>query len=107
MQAFINCFIDRKKKKGDAVEIKYDLRLQDNSLFRTLGSWKEGPYKQTDPPSIPIVKQFPDGKYPIGEIQEYQSDLNRKRITDAEFREKERLFHSDYEALRKAAECHR
>jgi len=44
----------------------------------------------------------------VGEIQEYvNSDFNRKRITDAEFREKERLFTSDYEALRRAAECHR
>lgn len=43
----------------------------------------------------------------MGEIQEYAGDLNRKRITDTEFREKERLFTSDYEALRKAAECHR
>lgn len=63
---------------------------------------------QTNPPTIPIVKQFPDGKYPIGEIQEYvNSDYNRKRITEAEFREKERLFYSDYEALRRSAECHR
>lgn len=37
----------------------------------------------------------------MGEIQEYvNSDYNRKRITEAEFREKERLFTSDYEALR-------
>jgi hypothetical protein len=34
-------------------------------------------------------------------------DENRKRITDAEMREKERLFTFDYEALRKSAECHR
>ena len=34
-------------------------------------------------------------------------DLNRKRITDAEYREKERLFTMDYECLRKAAEAHR
>lgn len=73
-----------------------------------LGSWLPGPYKQTNPPTIPIVKQFPDGKYPIGEIQEYtNSDYNRKRTTDAEFRERERLFNSDYEALRQSAECHR
>ncbi len=33
--------------------------------------------------------------------------MNRKRTTDAEYREKERLFTNDYEVLRKAAECHR
>ena len=44
----------------------------------------------------------------MNEIQEYNnSDFNRKRITEAEFREKERLFSSDYNVLRKAAECHR
>jgi|LauGreDrversion4_2_1035121.scaffolds.fasta_scaffold1501732_1 methionyl aminopeptidase len=48
-----------------------------------------------------------DGKFPEGEISEHPKDENRKRITGAEFREKERLFSSDYEVLRKAAECHR
>ena len=38
---------------------------------------------------------------------EHPLDLNRKRTTQAEFREKERLFQMDYEALRKAAEAHR
>jgi methionyl aminopeptidase len=55
---------------------------------------------------IPIAQQFPDGKYPEGEIFEYE-DHNRKRTTEAEYREKERLFTHDYEALRKAAEAHR
>jgi hypothetical protein len=48
-----------------------------------------------------------DGKFPVGEIFEYAKDENRKRITLPEYREKERLFTTDYEALRKAAECHR
>lgn len=65
------------------------------------------PYKQTYPPTIPIAQQFPDGKFPEGEIMEYTKDENRKRTTAAEYREKERLFTHDYEALRKAAECHR
>jgi methionyl aminopeptidase len=55
---------------------------------------------------IPIGMQFPDGKFPEGEIVEYQ-DANRKRTTGAEYREKERLFTHDYEALRKSAEAHR
>ena len=53
------------------------------------------------------MQQFKDGKYPVGEIQEYHRDFNRHRTSAAEYREKERLFTSDYEALRKAAECHR
>lgn len=81
-------------------------------MFRCLGSWQPvapgATWKQTSPPTIPIVQQYPDGKFPVGEIQEYtNTDYNRRRITDAEFREKERLFQSDYEVLRKAAECHR
>jgi hypothetical protein len=43
----------------------------------------------------------------VGVVYEYERDENRKRITEPEFREKERLFTYDYEALRKAAECHR
>jgi methionyl aminopeptidase len=103
--------IDKKKKTGGANAangVSLDPREQDNSRYRLLGSWKAGEYKQTNPPSIPIIQQYPSGVFPVGEIQEYtNSDFNRKRITDAECREKERLFTSDYEALRRAAECHR
>jgi hypothetical protein len=42
----------------------------------------------------------------LGEICEYR-DENRRRITDAEFRDKERMFTMDYDALRRAAEVHR
>ena len=38
---------------------------------------------------------------------EHPRDENRKRITDAEFREKERIFSTDYECIRKSAEAHR
>lgn len=48
---------------------------------------------------MPVSKQYPNGKFPIGEIQEYK-DENRKRITDAEYRDKEKLRESDYEMLR-------
>lgn len=73
-----------------------------------IGSWSaEGTFKQTYPPTIPIAQQFPNGGFPTGEIMEHSRDENRKRITQAEYREKERLFTHDYEALRKAGECHR
>lgn len=77
--------------------------------MRLLGDWKaEGkvPYRQTYPPTLTIAEQFPNGKFPEGEICEYGGDQNN-RISAAEYREKERLFTDDYEALRKAAECHR
>lgn len=62
---------------------------------------------QTDPPSIPISKQYPDGKHPVGQICEHPGDFNRHRISSEELRAKERIFESDYEALRKSAEAHR
>lgn len=94
--------IDKKKK----TTIAYEPREQDNSAFRILGSWKAGEYKQTSPPTIPVSQQFKSGEFPLGEICEYR-DENRKRITNAELRDKERLFESDYDTLRKCAEVHR
>ncbi|POM77414.1 Methionine aminopeptidase, type II, partial [Phytophthora palmivora] len=31
---------------------------------------------QTEPPTIPIEKLFPDGKFPVGEIQDHPGDFN-------------------------------
>ena len=46
--------------------------------------------------------------YPVGEIQYHYHDREtRKRETDAELRERDRLLTYNYEKLRKAAECHR
>jgi len=36
-----------KKLEINEKDVKKDARAQDNSLFRVLGSWKEGPTKQT------------------------------------------------------------
>lgn len=71
-----NSVVDKKKKKaGDAAGVigghQVAPRAQDNSHIRLLGDWKaEGkvPFKQSYPPMIPIAQQFPDGKYPEGEI---------------------------------------
>jgi methionyl aminopeptidase len=54
-----------------------------------------------------MTKQFTKGAFPEGEILEHPLDLNRHRITSAELRAKERLFESDYDDLRRAAEVHR
>ncbi|KAL6052278.1 Methionine aminopeptidase 2B [Balamuthia mandrillaris] len=73
-------------------------------LGETGGSF---PYGQTNPPSKPISKLFPDGRYPEGEICEYL-DQNSYRTTDAEKREMDRLQHASfYEDVRRAAEVHR
>lgn len=64
------------------------------------------PEKQTDPPSIPIARFFPDGKYPPGEMQEYV-DANSYRTTSAEMRDRERIEEDLYETVREASEVHR
>ncbi|GBB88426.1 hypothetical protein RclHR1_00150022 [Rhizophagus clarus] len=65
-----------------------------------------GKITQTEPPSIPVSKFFPDRNYPEGEICEYKND-NLKRITNEEKRHLDRMHFEDYNDLRHAAEVHR
>jgi methionyl aminopeptidase len=55
---------------------------------------------------VPVAEQFPSGNCPTGLEVEY-ADENRKRITNVEKRELERLHSTSYQELRLAAECHR
>ncbi|CAG9863937.1 unnamed protein product [Phyllotreta striolata] len=73
---------------------------------------KGGKPKQTDPPSIAIAELFPDGVYPLGEIQEYpiigKDDRSAKdRITSEEKRALDRMHNDIYNEVRLAAEAHR
>lgn len=71
--------------------------------------------QQTDPPTIGLTKMFPNGQFPVGEIQQYDEskflDESRKRETGEERRERERLVQQqegfDYNIIRRAAEVHR
>lgn len=82
-------------------------RLQDNSFLRNLGSWSESPWKQTHPPTIGINSQFPDAKWPVGDIQEYKGE-NAYRNNNPEMLTRDTLLFEDKIAsLRKAAEVHR
>ena len=71
--------------------------------------------QQTDPPTIGLTKMFPNGQFPVGEIQPYDEskflDESRKRETGEERRERERLVQQqegfDYNIIRRAAEVHR
>ncbi|EXX50736.1 Map2p [Rhizophagus irregularis DAOM 197198w] len=65
-----------------------------------------GKITQTEPPSIPVSRFFPDGNYPEGEICEYKND-NLKRITNEEKRYLDRMHYEYYNDLRHAAEVHR
>ncbi|KAG2258710.1 hypothetical protein Bca52824_078004 [Brassica carinata] len=62
--------------------------------------------QQTDPPTIPVVKLFPSGDFPEGEIQQYKDD-NLWRTTSEEKRELERFHKPIYNSVRQAAEVHR
>ncbi|GLE02097.1 hypothetical protein PINS_up010935 [Pythium insidiosum] len=62
---------------------------------------------QTEPPTIPVAKLFPDGKFPVGEIQEHPGDFNTHRITSEELRARDRAEEDLYEKVRYASEVHR
>ncbi|KAN0064912.1 Methionine aminopeptidase 2 [Thecaphora frezii] len=69
---------------------------------------------QTEPPRVGVTKLFPNGIFPVGEIQQYDEskfDDNRKKVTAEELRERERLVQQeegfDYNLIRRAAEVHR
>lgn len=95
----------RNKKKKPVAEtpaLSFS-KFQDNSSLRRVNNWSENPeYKQTNPPTIPMSKQYAEGSFPIGQEVSYTN-----RVTSEENREHERLNHYNYDALRKAAECHR
>ena len=62
---------------------------------------------QTDPPSIPISKLFPNHSYPAGQEMDHAGDFNAYRVTSAEKRALERASEETIRELREAAETHR
>ncbi|CAF2140426.1 hypothetical protein HID58_006087 [Brassica napus] len=62
--------------------------------------------QQTDPPTIHVVKLFPSGEFPEGEIHQYKDD-NLWRTTSEEKRDLERLEKLIYNSVRQTAEVHR
>ncbi|XP_035775998.1 methionine aminopeptidase 2B-like [Anopheles albimanus] len=59
-------------------------------------------------PSVPISEQFPDGKYPEGQIMQYPDSTTAKdRFTSEEKRALDRMQLDIYNELRQAAEAHR
>lgn len=96
----------KKKKKSGAAKKKAKAAAARNASAAT---------GQSEPPRIGLSKLFPNGQYPIGEIQQYDEskflDESRKRVTQEELRERERITQQqegcDYNLIRKAAEVHR
>ncbi|KAL4916068.1 peptidase M24, structural domain-containing protein [Aspergillus aurantiobrunneus] len=72
---------------------------------------KKAANQQSSPPRVPLSQLFPQGKYPVGEVQSYQSNVeNTSRTTAEELRYMSRRHLEDDSILndyRKAAEVHR
>lgn len=81
-------------------------RAQDNSMIINLGSWKEGPTTQTNPPVRPISCQFPDGNFPHGVITAYANE-QAYRFKDESMIKKDSLQDEQIKCLRQSAEVHR
>ncbi|CAM9434281.1 unnamed protein product [Phaeothamnion confervicola] len=64
-------------------------------------------YGQTEPPTIPVAQLFPEGGFPVGEIQEHPGENNAHRISSEEKRALERMSAEMYDRVRQAAEVHR
>lgn len=97
----------KKKKKSSTTPSLYQIDELDNSIYRCVGNWPSSTTsRQNFPPTVPIHEAFAGGPYPMGEIQEYSGN-NSFRITDEEKRESEKVQESDYQNIRRAAECHR
>jgi methionyl aminopeptidase len=63
---------------------------------------------QTEPPTIPVAKLFPNGRFPEGEIIPPSTDLNTLRTTNEELMYEDRLKDTTlYQTVREAAEVHR
>eukprot|EP00698_Gefionella_okellyi_P005051 TRINITY_DN14643_c0_g1_i1.p1 TRINITY_DN14643_c0_g1~~TRINITY_DN14643_c0_g1_i1.p1 ORF type:complete len:430 (+),score=67.10 TRINITY_DN14643_c0_g1_i1:183-1292(+) len=67
----------------------------------------KGPVDMTVEPSIPVSKLCSSRAPPIGEILDHPGDFNTYRTSSAELRERERLYSSLYDDLRRAAVVHR
>eukprot|EP01089_Gocevia_fonbrunei_P003495 TRINITY_DN1347_c0_g1_i1.p1 TRINITY_DN1347_c0_g1~~TRINITY_DN1347_c0_g1_i1.p1 ORF type:complete len:451 (-),score=113.81 TRINITY_DN1347_c0_g1_i1:61-1413(-) len=88
------------------IKIEYTDSGNPNAIRNLGDSGPQFPYNQTNPPSIPITKLFPDGNYPKGQEIEYVN-TNAWRTTSVEKRELERIQSDIISDIRRAAECHR
>ncbi|KAJ7771556.1 methionine aminopeptidase 2-like protein [Mycena metata] len=99
----------------DANDVEDDVALENGATGEAKKKKKKKKTKkkkpeQSDPPRIGLSKFFPDGNYPVGEIQHYKDD-NAWRTTSEEKRYLEKTLSEDaqqtYQSIRKGAEIHR
>lgn len=95
---------------GDADKKKKKKKNKNKSKAKT-GPAAVADGQQTNPPSIPIAKLYPDGNFPEGEIMmhpTFTDDRKAKdRFTSEEKRALDALHTDTYKELRLAAEAHR
>lgn len=99
---------DKKKKKRKKNKKKGGASNENSSIGTKPG--KAGlQYGQTNPPTIPIIDLFKDGKYPEGEIQKYPVDERtaKDRFTSEEKKAIDAAHSEVYNEVRLAAEAHR
>ena len=102
---------------GDGTVPVFSMEPEWTSIIRGIKPWGKypAPEKGGKPQqhggewglTTPVLEQFPSGDAPHGMEVEYAGDFGRKRVTDAELRELERLHNISYQEIRTAAECHR
>ncbi|OLY84624.1 Methionine aminopeptidase 2 [Smittium mucronatum] len=87
-----------------------DPKASDKKKKKKKKKSKKKALQQTDPPTIPITKLYPNKNYPQGEIQEYGKDFTMNtKFNKEEIKRKENL-EIDFESLndmRRASEVHR
>ncbi|CCW62990.1 unnamed protein product [Phytomonas sp. EM1] len=89
---------------------------EDEPVVPSSADHSENPYPAAEPgcprqtwpePTVPIRKQFPSGKYPLGEICDHPGEINAFRHSSEEKRALERATEQEVQDLRRAAEVHR
>jgi methionyl aminopeptidase len=102
-----------EREEGENVVAEGDDATADKPKKKKNKKKKKAGSKQTEPPTVPVSKLFPDSNFPLGEIQEYTNEYffvlcsNLWRTTNEEKRYLENLEKDNYNEARKAAEVHR
>lgn len=95
------------KDEAEPVDGEADDKKKKKKRNRNKGKGKT----QTDPPTLPITELFPEGVYPLGEIQQYKPSKDGRtacdRFTSEEKKGIERMHSDIYNEVRLAAEAHR
>lgn len=103
--------VEARPQENGAKEAAAEVNAEGEKKKKKRNRKKGGKITQTNPPSVAIVDLFPDGAFPIGEIQEYplvNDDRTAKdRFSSEEKKALDRMQNDIYNEVRLAAEAHR